>query len=490
MNKLASIGPSMRLWAVSCRISPRWALLSLMLANGIAYGQRWDLRACDGGGCPATEACISGRCAPVVRVAESIGNRAGLTIHDDLPYADFVSAAKRGFATWTSTTVTECSTSYSDTFGAPYRDKQGRDAIDVNDGINVVIVLEGNDWTGSSGTLAVTHSASLASSGAIVDADLEINGNKSWATDGRSNAIDIQSVVTHEAGHFLGLGHRTERDSIMYPAIAAGSVKRVLAAVDSTDVCTLYPGIKGSTGSPCASNAGCSDALVCDAPQDARVMTCTEPCTTPGAACNSPGFICLSSRNGMACLDAGTFADQCKFCTQNADCLSGICSVSSVSSFCSQACTYDLQCVSGSACDGGFCYPSNAAGLCRGQCASSQECPNGFTCDGGTCLSRSTADAGNGSIGDQCRAASLGTTRCVDGAFCDDSSICRAVCPDGGTALCDGGAQCVVSNGKQICMPNGTGCSCASSPGDAMALGATALWIFLLRRRRGLAENA
>ncbi len=254
----------MRLGADKRARSAGWAFLTLLLASGVASaeptGPRWVLSNCDAGSCPAANTCVSGRCTPVVRIAESIGNRSGTTIKGGVRYNDFVAAVKQGFTAWTSGNVTECKTSYDIAFGDSYREKKGPEAIDSSDGLNVVIVLEGGDWTSSSSTLALTHTSYLVPSNMLVNGDLEINGNASWATDGRSGAFDMQSVVTHEAGHFLGLGHRTEEASIMYASIARGSIKRTLGAIDSTDVCKIYPKADG-TGCSSASSPGDAMAL-------------------------------------------------------------------------------------------------------------------------------------------------------------------------------------------------------------------------------------
>ena len=44
--------------------------------------------------------------------------------------------------------------------------------------------------------------------------------------------FDFQTVVTHELGHALGLGHSSSTDSVMYPALATGMSRRGLAADD------------------------------------------------------------------------------------------------------------------------------------------------------------------------------------------------------------------------------------------------------------------
>lgn len=52
--------------------------------------------------------------------------------------------------------------------------------------------------------------------------------------------IDLQSVVTHEIGHLIGLAHSPVEDAIMYPSIAPGQVKLQLQLDDIAGAQALY----------------------------------------------------------------------------------------------------------------------------------------------------------------------------------------------------------------------------------------------------------
>jgi hypothetical protein len=47
-----------------------------------------------------------------------------------------------------------------------------------------------------------------------------------------SAQYDFQSVITHELGHALGLGHSTDTGSVMYPELATAAARRSMVAAD------------------------------------------------------------------------------------------------------------------------------------------------------------------------------------------------------------------------------------------------------------------
>jgi hypothetical protein len=75
-------------------------------------------------------------------------------------------------------------------------------------------------------TLAATGFTIDTISGAIVESDVFFNTTFDWSTSGAANAFDLQSIATHEIGHFLGLGHSALGET----ELIAGGGRRVIAA--------------------------------------------------------------------------------------------------------------------------------------------------------------------------------------------------------------------------------------------------------------------
>jgi hypothetical protein len=101
-------------------------------------------------------------------------------------------------------------------------------------------------YDSANATLALTTVTFEVSSGRILDADVEIN---SFAVDITTNdpsqgpvGADLQSIVTHESGHFLGLAHSRVADATMNASYSPGDISfRTLSADDVEGICTIYP---------------------------------------------------------------------------------------------------------------------------------------------------------------------------------------------------------------------------------------------------------
>lgn len=81
---------------------------------------------------------------------------------------------------------------------------------------------------------------------AILDTDIQLNTNFPWYVDGRD--LDVQTVLLHEMGHALGLGHSPDPSSIMYKFYLG--VRRTLDVIDSDAVAFLYPAHTSNGATP------------------------------------------------------------------------------------------------------------------------------------------------------------------------------------------------------------------------------------------------
>jgi hypothetical protein len=118
-------------------------------------------------------------------------------------------------------------------------------------------------------TLAQTNTMYGKKSGFVEYADIEINtGARRFSTKEEETGVDLQAVMTHEVGHYIGLDHSLVPDSIMVSSYCEregrcdkGKVAaRRLAQDDIDAVCALYPpdGIGAAPAS--AQDSGCSNS--------------------------------------------------------------------------------------------------------------------------------------------------------------------------------------------------------------------------------------
>jgi hypothetical protein len=139
-----------------------------------------------------------------------------------------------------------------------------------------VITFHDSAWpypSNAQDTLALTTVFFDGDTGEIYDANVEINTNKDKfaLASPAAGEFDLNAVLTHELGHFLGLSHSSVADATMYSSYAPGMT--TLESDDVQAICTsLKPdrqttgdsytprhGWSGECGSP---ESGCSCAAV------------------------------------------------------------------------------------------------------------------------------------------------------------------------------------------------------------------------------------
>jgi MYXO-CTERM domain-containing protein len=121
-----------------------------------------------------------------------------------------------------------------------------------------VIVFDDDQWPHNDpyNTLALTTVTYDIGSAEIFDADIEVNSHQHAVTADEPpvpGTFDLQAILTHEAGHFLGMAHTPDSRAIMYAQYQPGAIQ--LTQDDLDAVCSTYPP-PPSAGCSCASGAG------------------------------------------------------------------------------------------------------------------------------------------------------------------------------------------------------------------------------------------
>jgi hypothetical protein len=170
----------------------------------------------------------------------------------------FQAALAQSFATWSAVPTASTSATFAGfTNAEPIRD----------DGATVIGFQEHSELER---TLGVTSFTVDRTTGALVEADIFLNSFFDWSTAaaGEPDKYDVQSILTHEVGHLLGLGHsllgETElrpsggrrvlgKGAVMFPiAFTIGTtLDRALQSDDQTGISNTYPAaeFRQSTGS-------------------------------------------------------------------------------------------------------------------------------------------------------------------------------------------------------------------------------------------------
>ncbi len=132
-----------------------------------------------------------------------------------------------------------------------------------------IVLFQDTKWSykGVDNTLAKTTVTFDNDTGEIFDADIEINHAYNFFTVGDVDVhYDLESVVTHEVGHLIGLDHTLEIDATMFASYDEGSTElRTLAPDDIDAACGVYPPGRAAVCDP-TPRRGLADACGPDAP--------------------------------------------------------------------------------------------------------------------------------------------------------------------------------------------------------------------------------
>lgn len=213
-----------------------------------AYCFTYDCDPASKTGCPTDEdGCSSGN----VRLywgASCVGFWLQQGGSRQVSIGDFEPIATAAFAAWTNV---DCGGGQHPSIGVSL---QGRAACseqeyNQNDGNANILMFRDEVWpyTGADNTLALTTLTFNTDTGEVYDADMEINGTPRMRLTISDTDVDkdLLSIVTHEAGHFLGIAH-TQRalhaEATMFASYNTGTIDlRDLDPDDEQAICALYP---------------------------------------------------------------------------------------------------------------------------------------------------------------------------------------------------------------------------------------------------------
>jgi hypothetical protein len=229
-------------------------------------------------------------------------------------------ALKNAFQTWISA---DCGDGRHPSLGAFSRGEVFCDEVEYNydsvdqagerhvAGPNANIMVfrdDGWEYIGTTQTLAVTTITFATSTGQILDADIELNSFATEFTTGEEFVrTDLQAVLTHEVGHFLGLAHSLAAGATMNKDYDSGNLDfRSLSDDDRRAICAVYPPLEPTT--PAGVGGGSTeetDAIDCrgEQPRFGFSRYCGEPVLADGCSVRA-----VNGTNGAFGALTATFA--------------------------------------------------------------------------------------------------------------------------------------------------------------------------------------
>lgn len=340
-------------------------------------------------------------------------------------------------------------------------------AVDSRDDRHIIQFAETQSaWPREFGATNSTIAVTLPRQGGacnIVGADMLFNA-VGFTFDTQGERTDLQSIATHEAGHWVGLDHSTAQGSTMQAFYRGGTSGRNLVPDDEAGVCGLYP----------KDSCGCEETSDCSPGQECVDGSCSRATCETDAECPSGSFCWEGS-----CLPGCTDDSECgneQVCRKNS-CIPDpeICVI------CNE-CTpsrYGTSAECGPWQEGYYCLGTMQGNRCTKECRSTADCDGDSVCrtvsDGqgnefNFCFAQDEGDAcpdgyqcvgapeGPGCRGlwDSCNRSGSSchgnTDVCVDHNV--DGSRCTCICTDNDD--CGSGASCIKgAGGVGYCAPDG-----------------------------------
>ena len=190
--------------------------------------------------------------SPIIRIAisPSILRDSPNIKHD----SDVAGAIKRSIESWTRIANIDLRQVTTDKLSASPSGASG-------DGVSLITIAQTPEnvllFSKDPESAAATTRVFYNRRGSITEADIVLNPFQQFSTDGTMGTFDLESTLTHELGHLLGLSHSEVFGSTMYANDGKNGVfgsqrliSRTLSADDVAAVRALY-GARGDEGECC-----------------------------------------------------------------------------------------------------------------------------------------------------------------------------------------------------------------------------------------------
>lgn len=190
-----------------------------------------------------------------------------------IDYAAAKTSVERAFAAWTGVDCHDERPSLRVVVSGPV-------ACDVSEyssnrrNANIVMFREWEwPYVGAEDALGLTRLRFDTDTGELFDADIEVNAVTEPLSAGEPGPreVDLDSLLTHEAGHALGLAHTLDDDASMQAGYTPGSIElRTLADDDVAGLCFIYPPGRETRGTSCEPRHGFSALCAKDQPDESE----------------------------------------------------------------------------------------------------------------------------------------------------------------------------------------------------------------------------
>jgi hypothetical protein len=160
---------------------------------------------------------------------------------------------------------------------------------------NIVLFRE-DEWpyAGAAYAIGLTTTRFDTETGDMWDADIELNGVTAALSVGDPiTGDDLLSVLTHEAGHFLGLAHSPDPTATMkaiYNSASDGTSFRSLAKDDVAGICTIYPPGRRPATTSCENRHGFSAECAAEQPAPDTAKACSLNSRAPAGGSTESGL--------------------------------------------------------------------------------------------------------------------------------------------------------------------------------------------------------